>query len=139
MDALAAALDAFEGAVIIVSHNQRKCPDEVIDCVRLRSTYKVDLFSTICFLRDISNFLIPGNVNIIGFLCAFCNELWVVEKGRVDVRHSDTTGFEENFAVFRSETLSGAQGRSAARSTKTAMAKQATRQRTAPKTGGFIG
>jgi hypothetical protein len=74
-----------------------------------------------------------------GFLCSFCNELWVVEDGRVDVRHSDANGFEENFAIFRSETLAGVQDRSAARSAKMAMAKKALQQRTAPKTGGFIG
>jgi hypothetical protein len=75
----------------------------------------------------------------IGFLCSFCNELWVVEDGRIDVRHSDAHGFEEDFAVFRNETLAGVQGRSVARSAKMTLAKKAQKQHSVPKTGGFIG
>ncbi len=55
------------------------------------------------------------------------------------MRHSDAHGFEEDFAVFRNETLAGVQGRSAARSAKMTLAKKAQKQHSAPKTGGFIG
>jgi len=84
-----------------------------------------------------SSFLLTMYDNNLGFLCGFCNELWVVENGRVEVRHGDE--FEEIFAIFKGETLSEAQGRSSVRNIKSAMAKQATKQRTTPKTGGFIG
>jgi len=61
------------------------------------------------------------------FLTAFCNELWVVDGGKVLVEHSDEQSFAENFAKFRSETVAGTQGRRGQAQAKAAMSKQAAR------------
>jgi len=94
LDSLSRALNNFQGAVIIVSHNQ-------------------------------------------SFLSGFCKELWVIEDGKIDIRHSDTQTFDELFDGYRSEIMINS--RSGKRQMKAAMAKQATKQKAGATTGtGFI-
>ena len=59
------------------------------------------------------------------FLCGFCNELWVVDSGKVRVQHSDTNSFEDNFARYRNGTLDAAAARGNARQVKAAMSRRA--------------
>ena len=84
LDALAAALKSFEGAVVVISHNQ-------------------------------------------SFLSGFCNELWVVDNGRVDVRHDDS--FSDMFAQYKLEAAAGAANRRSTRTAKARMARKANQQR----------
>lgn len=87
LDSMSDALNAFEGSVVMVSHNQ-------------------------------------------SFLSGFCNELWVVEGGKVAVTHSDTETFDEIFSSYRSTVLGGGKkSLSQRRRQKAEMAKQATKQR----------
>ena len=96
LDALSAALNVYQGSVLIVSHNQ-------------------------------------------AFLSGFCKDLWVVESGRVDVRHSDTDTFDEMFSKYRTEAMVGASFRSSKRKEKANMAKLAKNQRSAVKqSAGFM-
>jgi ATPase subunit of ABC transporter with duplicated ATPase domains len=96
LDALSAALNVYQGSVLIVSHNQ-------------------------------------------AFLSGFCKDLWVVESGRVDVRHSDTDTFDEMFSKYRTEAMVGASFRSSKRKEKANMAKLAKNQRSGVKqSAGFI-
>merc|ERR1712060_609513 len=62
LDALADALKAFQGAAVIVSHNQS-------------------------FLADV------------------CNELWVVEAGRVTCSRRGADGFADEFSAYRRKVL----------------------------------
>lgn len=74
-----------------------------------------------------------------GFLSTFCNELWKVEGGEVDVRHSDTQSFDEIFMQYQTEVL-GANNRSNVREAKSRMAKIATKQKAgAAESSGFVG
>jgi ATPase subunit of ABC transporter with duplicated ATPase domains len=71
-----------------------------------------------------------------GFLCGFCNELWVVENKKVNVKYSDSSSFTDNFSLYKSTAI---QNRSSTRQTKANIAKRATVQRSGLKqTGGFI-
>ena len=83
-DVLSAALDEFQGSVLVISHNQ-------------------------------------------SFLSGFCKELWVVEDGKVEVRHSDN--FEELFLEYKSEAIAGASSRRNIRTAKAKLAKKASHQR----------
>ena len=83
-DVLSAALDAFQGSVLVISHNQ-------------------------------------------SFLSGFCKELWVVEDGKVEVRHSES--FEELFLEYKSEAIAGASSRRNIRTAKAKLAKKASHQR----------
>lgn len=83
-DVLSAALDAFQGSVLVISHNQ-------------------------------------------SFLSGFCKELWVVEDGKVEVRHSES--FEELFLEYKSEAIAGASSRRNIRTKKAKLAKKASHQR----------
>jgi ABC-type sulfate/molybdate transport systems ATPase subunit len=95
LDALAAALNSFEGAVVVISHNQ-------------------------------------------SFLCGFCKELWVVNDGKVEVRHDDS--FSDMFAQYKSEAVAGAADRRSARTVKARMARKANQQRVGgTERSGFIG
>jgi ATPase subunit of ABC transporter with duplicated ATPase domains len=82
-DALSAALGAFQGSVLVISHNQ-------------------------------------------SFLSGFCKELWVVEDGKVEVRHSES--FEELFLEYKSEAIAGASSRRNIRMAKAKLAKKASHQ-----------
>lgn len=61
------------------------------------------------------------------FLSGFCNELWAVEDGKVEISHSDTESFDELFSNYRSHMLSGssANARSEQRKAKATMAQRA--------------
>jgi ATP-binding cassette subfamily F protein 3 len=61
------------------------------------------------------------------FLSGFCNELWVVEDGKLEINHSDTESFDDLFSNYRSHILSGssANARMQQRKAKAAMARQA--------------
>lgn len=65
-----------------------------------------------------------------GFLSGFCNELWVLENGRVTVSHDDTESFDELFSNYRNHVMSSteASGRQNARQTKAKMARKAAKQ-----------
>lgn len=63
LDSIAVALRDYQGAVLMVSHNQ-------------------------------------------GFLSTFCNELWVLENGQVEVNHNDTKSFDDLFSRYRNHILS---------------------------------
>jgi ATP-binding cassette subfamily F protein 3 len=88
LDSMSSALNSFQGAVLMVSHNQ-------------------------------------------GFLSGFCNELWVVDRQRVTVHHSDAATFDEIFSEYRSSIHGQASGinRTAERKEKAERAKRATQQR----------
>jgi ABC-type sulfate/molybdate transport systems ATPase subunit len=86
---MSGALKDYQGAVLMVSHNQ-------------------------------------------AFLSGFCEELWVLDGGDVDVKHSDTANFDELlFSQYRNSILSasGVTSRTHARRVKANMAKRATKQR----------
>lgn len=77
-----------------------------------------------------------------GFLSGFCNTLWVLEDGRVDVIHNDTDSFDELFSQYKSHVMSGsaAASRSHERRAKADMAKRATKQSAGTlKTATFVG
>lgn len=61
------------------------------------------------------------------FLSGFCKELWVVEDGKVEVRHSES--FEELFLEYKSEAIAGASARRNIRTAKAKLAKKASHQR----------
>jgi ATP-binding cassette subfamily F protein 3 len=86
LDSLSTALNAYKGAIVIVSHNQ-------------------------------------------GFLSGFCKELWVVEGGSVDVRHSDTESFDHMFSQYRNEALTSMSARNHQRHARATLAKRAQQQR----------
>jgi len=84
-----------------------------------------------------------GSVIIVShnqaFLSGFCGELWIVENGRVDARHSDTDSFDEMFSTYRMKAMMGASSRSSKRQQKASMAKRAQLQRSGAKQNtGFI-
>lgn len=89
LDSMSQALAEYEGAVLMVSHNQ-------------------------------------------AFLSGFCNELWVVEDGKLEISHSDTESFDDLFSDYRSHILSGtsANARSEQRKAKASMAQRAKKQST---------
>jgi ATPase subunit of ABC transporter with duplicated ATPase domains len=89
LDSMSSALHSFQGAVLMVSHNQ-------------------------------------------GFLSGFCNELWVVDRQRVTVHHSDAATFDEIFSEYRRSIHSQASGinRAEQRKDKADRAKRATQHRT---------
>jgi ATPase subunit of ABC transporter with duplicated ATPase domains len=62
------------------------------------------------------------------FLSGFCKDLWVVENGRVDVRHSDTDTFNEMFSKYRMAAMRGAGSRNSKRQQKAIMSKLAKSQ-----------
>lgn len=95
LDACTAALDAFEGAVVVISHNQ-------------------------------------------SFLCGFCKELWVVDEGKVEIRHDDS--FADMFMQYKSDAVTGAADRRSTRAAKARMARKANQQRAGrTERSGFIG
>lgn len=114
LDALAQALHKFEGAILIVSHNQH-------------------------------------------FLCGFCNELWILDKKRIQIEYSrddhnddddglcssSSSSFEENFTNFKQQFVSGMESRSKAREEKVALSKQISmfhkNKKQTDTRGGFIG
>ncbi|CAJ1960106.1 unnamed protein product [Cylindrotheca closterium] len=61
------------------------------------------------------------------FLSGFCNELWVVEDGKLEINHSDTESFDDLFSNYRSHILSGssASARMQQRKVRATMARQA--------------
>jgi ABC-type sulfate/molybdate transport systems ATPase subunit len=62
------------------------------------------------------------------FLSGFCQELWVLENGRVTVNHSDTTTFDEVFSVYRSTALQST-SMASRRQTNVILSKKAAQQR----------
>lgn len=66
------------------------------------------------------------------FLSGFCNELWVVEDGKLEINHSDTESFDELFSKYRNHILSGssASARMEQRKAKATMAMQAKKHST---------
>jgi ATP-binding cassette subfamily F protein 3 len=81
-----------------------------------------------------------------GFLSGFCNTLWVLEDGRLDVLHNDTDTFDALFSQYRSHVMTTKSGagataaRSSERKAKADMVKRATRQSTGTaKAATFIG
>lgn len=87
LDSMAAALNDYQGSVLMVSHNQ-------------------------------------------GFLSGFCRELWVLEKGHVEVNHDDNATFDELFSEYRSTIMSStaAENRQQDRRAKANMARLAVKQ-----------
>lgn len=69
------------------------------------------------------------------FLRGFCKELWVLEGGKLDIRHSETATFDEMFSHYRQDILgvSGSKSLSGRRKEKTVLAKKATAQRAGTK------
>jgi len=63
-----------------------------------------------------------------GFLSGFCNELWVVDKKRIAVNHSDTATFDEIFSDYRNSVFHSSGSRSNQRRDKADMAKRANKQ-----------
>mmetsp|Transcript_25081 Transcript_25081/g.61771 ORF Transcript_25081/g.61771 Transcript_25081/m.61771 type:complete len:267 (+) Transcript_25081:1700-2500(+) len=61
------------------------------------------------------------------FLSGFCDELWAVEDGKLEISHSDTESFDDLFSNYRSHILSGssASARTQQRKAKATMARQA--------------
>jgi ABC-type glutathione transport system ATPase component len=86
LDSMSKALNAFEGAVLMISHNQ-------------------------------------------GFLAGFCNELWVLDKGKLSIRHSTESSFDEVFSEYRASTLQSGKV-FANRLHKADLAKRASKQTT---------
>jgi ATP-binding cassette subfamily F protein 3 len=82
LESMSAALNAFEGAVLMVSHNQ-------------------------------------------AFLSGFCNELWILEDGKVTVNHSDTETFDGIFFSYRNSVLNSGPSLSSYRHQKAKLAKRA--------------
>ena len=93
LDCIAEALRDYQGAVLMVSHNQ-------------------------------------------GFLSSFCKELWVLEKGHVDISHNDTESFDDMFSKYRSHILSSsAATREKNRQLTATLAKKATSHATGARKG----
>jgi ATP-binding cassette, subfamily F, member 3 len=65
------------------------------------------------------------------FLSGFCNELWVLDDGRIAVTHSDTKSFDDMFSQYRSSISQKGGGVNFAdiRRNKGKLAKRATKQR----------
>lgn len=76
----------------------------------------------------------PGTVFMVShnrdFLSGFCQELWVLDGGKIVVRHAGTESFDEMFAAYQSEALSGTgSSRASHRQHKATLAKRAKQQR----------
>jgi ATP-binding cassette subfamily F protein 3 len=71
------------------------------------------------------------------FLRGFCQELWVLEDGRITVKHSETATFDEMFAKYRQDILGGKGGGTSTlldqRQQKAVLAKKASAQRAGAK------
>ena len=80
------ALNAFDGAVLMISHNQ-------------------------------------------GFLAGFCNELWILDKGKIAIKHAAESSFDDLFSEYRASALQSDKV-FANRSQKADLAKRASRQTT---------
>jgi len=66
-----------------------------------------------------------------GFLSGFCNQLWALENGKLEISQNDTESFDELFSRYRNDVLSsraGASARQQERQTKTGLAKRAAKQ-----------
>ncbi|GKY97281.1 hypothetical protein MPSEU_000686500 [Mayamaea pseudoterrestris] len=84
LNSMSKALNAFDGAVLMISHNQ-------------------------------------------GFLAGFCNELWVLDKGQLALKHSTESSFDDLFSEYRASALQS--GRVLAnRQQKGDLAKRASKQ-----------
>ena len=100
------------------------------------STNHVDMETLESMSNALNNF--QGSVLMVshnqGFLSGFCRELWVLERGHVDVMHSDTETFDEIFSEYRNSVLAGGdQSLSSRRREKTDRAKRALKQRSGAK------
>lgn len=61
------------------------------------------------------------------FLAGFCNELWVLDKGELSVRHSGESTFNDIFSEYRASVLQ--HGRAVTnRQQKADLAKRASKQ-----------
>jgi ATPase subunit of ABC transporter with duplicated ATPase domains len=68
------------------------------------------------------------------FLAEFCNELWVLDKGRLTVKHSTESSFDDIFSEYKASALQT--GRVFAnRQQKVDLAKRASKQTTGRKYG----
>ena len=64
-----------------------------------------------------------------GFLSGFCQELWVLQEGRIAVNHSDTSTFDELFSDYRSAATCSSSKLETRRQQNVNMAKRAEVQR----------
>jgi len=87
--------------------------------------------------------LYKGSVVIVShnqnFLSGFCQDLWIVEDGKVDVRRHESESFDAIFMEYRREALVGSADRARNKQSKAGLARKATLQRAGTVHGaGFI-
>lgn len=116
----------FQGTLRLTNNNDNILTQHI--CLYF-STNHVDLETLQSMSKALHSF--EGSVLMVshnqGFLAGFCNELWVLGDGKLTVKHSTESSFDEIFSEYKSSILQSADV-SMRRQQKAGMAKRASKQ-----------
>lgn len=118
-------------ATILADQPHMLCLDESTNHVDLET---LDSMASALKAYQGAVFMVSHNQ---AFLSGFCNQLWVLEDGGIQVKHDHAESFDELFAGYRNHSLSSsaATGRKEARRLKSGLAHRATKQSAGAKVG----